>query len=69
MITSRITEECGTCCYLRVGQQRWYECHRKSPQLSIKKECDDEAIDPVSMWPSVSIRDWCGEYAPKKQGG
>ena len=61
-------ERCETCRYQMVGQQRWYECHRKEPQISITKECDDEAIKPVSIWPTVSLNDWCGEYAPKKQG-
>lgn len=61
-------ERCETCRYLIVGQQRWNECHRIEPQITIKKECDDEAIMPVTMWPIVSLHDWCGQYVPKKQG-
>lgn len=59
---------CETCRYLRAGQHGWYECHRKEPQIAIKKECDDEAIQPVAMWPNVATSDWCGEYSSKKRG-
>lgn len=61
-------ERCETCRYLMVGQQGWYECHRHQPRITISKECDDEAIKPITMWPIVNLSDWCGEYAPKKQG-
>ena len=61
-------ERCGTCHFLVVGQREFYECHRKGPQISIKKECDDEGINPISIWPNVMISNWCGEYAPKKRG-
>ena len=61
-------ERCGTCLYIRVGRQDWHECHRKEPQVSIFKECDDEAIKPVAIWPSVGSSDWCGQYVPKKKG-
>ena len=59
-------ETCKTCRFLKVGQQGWPECHRKEPQISLRKECDDEAINPISLWPSVCTADWCGEYAAKK---
>ena len=62
-------ERCETCRYLMAGRQGWYECHRKEPQISIRKECDDEAINPVAIWPHVGTEDWCGQYAPQKQGG
>jgi hypothetical protein len=68
MSAPRKTEACGACLYIRVGRQGWYECHRKEPQISIKKECDDEAINPIALWPSISTSDWCGQYAPKKKG-
>lgn len=62
-------ERCGTCHYFRPGRDRWNECHRNEPQITIKKECDDEAINPVAIWPSVATTDWCGQYAPTKKGG
>lgn len=68
MSASSTTQSCGNCLYLRAGQEGWYECHRQVPQISIRKECDDEEIKPVVMWPNVSKNAWCGEYAPKKRG-
>lgn len=62
------TKSCRSCIYMRAGQRGWPECHRREPQISIKKECDDEAINPITMWPYVSATDWCGEYSPKKGG-
>lgn len=62
-------ERCETCRFLVLGRQGWHECHRKEPQISIKKECDDEGINPFAVWPDVMTSDWCGEYAAKKQGG
>jgi len=62
------TERCETCRYLREGRDRWYECHRREPQISIRRECDDEAISPITLWPRTSLTDWCGEFAQKKQG-
>lgn len=60
-------ERCETCRYLREGRDGWYECHRREPQISIRRECDDEAISTVSLWPRAMLTDWCGEFAPKKQ--
>ncbi len=60
-------ERCETCRYLKTGQRGWYECHRNEPRISISRECDDEAINPVSIWPNVSTSDWCGEYASKRR--
>lgn len=54
---------CHDCAYLRTGHDGWFECHRHAPQLSIERACDDTAIKPVSRWPNVSSRDWCGEFA------
>lgn len=59
---------CATCRYLMAGREGWYECRRREPQISIQRECDDEAINPVTLWPRVSKDDWCGEYAPKGGG-
>jgi hypothetical protein len=61
-------ERCETCHFQMVGQRGWFECHRIEPQITIRKECDDEAIMPVTMWPIVSLHDWCGQYSPKKKG-
>ena len=59
---------CETCRFLQAGRQGWYECHRRGPQMSIKKECDDEGINPVAVWPDVMTSDWCGEYEPRVGG-
>ncbi len=63
-----IKERCETCCYFRLGRDGWNECHRNEPRITIRKECDDEAINPIAIWPSVATTDWCGQYAPKKKG-
>ncbi|MEY3658591.1 MAG: hypothetical protein RL425_1352 [Pseudomonadota bacterium] len=61
-------ERCETCCYLQPGRQGWYECHRNEPQVSVFKECDDEAIKPIAIWPSVATTDWCGQFVRRKKG-
>jgi hypothetical protein len=61
-------ERCETCRYFRLGRDGWNECHRNEPQITVKKQCDDEAIIPVAIWPSVATTDWCGQYAPMKKG-
>ncbi len=60
-------ERCETCHFLVVGRRGWFECHRNEPQISIKKECDSAAIDPIAGWPDVMTSDWCGEYVLKKR--
>lgn len=62
------SERCGLCRFMRPGRNGWYECHLNEPQVSVKKECDDEAINPFAIWPSVETSDWCGQFASKKKG-
>lgn len=75
VVTNRLTyikplnkDRCETCFYLRTGWDDYFQCHRNEPQVTIRKECDDEAIVPVTIWPSVTAKDWAGQYAPKKKG-
>ena len=58
-----MTQECRNCAYRRTGDDGLYECRRHAPQISIRRECDDTAIKPVSGWPNVSLYEWCGDYA------
>ena len=60
-------QSCGNCAYLRLGDDHWFECHRREPQISIRRECDDEAIKPVTLWPRVSKQHWCGEFARNRR--
>jgi len=62
-------DRCEICFYVRTDWDNYYQCCRNEPQVTIRRECDDEAIIPVAIWPSVTATDWCGQYAPKKKGG
>ena len=61
-------ERCEVCRYLQPGRQGWHECHRREPQIAVQKDCDDEAINPVAIWPSVATSDWCGQFVSSKKG-
>lgn len=37
-----------------------YECRRKSPELTLKNECED-----VTSWPMVKPTDFCGDFKCK----
>ena len=63
-------ETCDQCAFYDRLAATWGECRRRPPQSFVRfpehpKGLLDEEPLRISIYPEVSVDEWCGEFSPE----